>query len=106
MINAFSKNILSDKNDSNQINNTMIVKANENNDMIGVVRRIPKNSFNTVNNLTLFPKMIYAQLKGISLGSYQINQAKSYTQMHLKFNDNNFSIDICDAVAFKTHCAR
>lgn len=106
LVNAFSANVLSDKNDWNHVADTMISKANKNNNMMRFVRKIPKKSFNTVNNLTLLPKMTYAELKNISQGSYQINQAKSYTQMYLKANNNNFSIDVCDTAAFKTHCAQ
>lgn len=104
LLNAFSAKVLSDKNDWNHIASTMMAKANDRNNMLSFVQKIPKTSFKKVNNLSLFPKMTYEELKNISQGSYQINQAKSYVQMHLKSNNNNFVINICDAAVFQRYC--
>lgn len=106
LLNAFSKNVLSDKDDWNHIANVMITKAGEKNDMMRFVKTIPKAKFSKIHNLSLFPKLSYADLKNISQGTYQINQARSYVQMHLKNCDNNFEINVCNATDFKTHCAR
>lgn len=106
LLNAFSANVLSDKDDWQHMADTMIAKANEKNDMMSFVRKIPAASFNKISNLNLFPKLTYAELKNVSQGTYQINLAKSYIQLYLKANNNNFDVNICDAAAFQRYCAR
>lgn len=97
LINAFSTNILSDKEDWNHIADTMLAKNNEKNHMLCFVNKISQAAFNKIENLSLFPKLTYADLKNISQGTYQINQAKSYVQMYLKANNNTFHVFVCDA---------
>lgn len=106
LLNAFSAKVLSDKYDWNHIATTMIAKVNNKNDMLRFVQHIPRTSFDKVNNLSLFPKMTYEELKNISQGTYQIKQAKSYVQLHLKANNNNFVTSICDPAAFQRYCGQ
>lgn len=44
-------------------------------------------------NQATFPKLSYADLKSISLGIYQINQAKLYAYDHMRVNNNQFTLD-------------
>lgn len=105
LLNAFSAKILSDKDDWVDVADTMRARADVKCDMMRFVRHIPSTSFTQVNNLSLFPKMTYGELKHISQGTYQINQAKSYVQMHLKSNNNILIvIKVCDVTALQPYC--
>lgn len=103
LLNAFSERILSDKKDWIAVADTMKARANVTYDMLSSVNRIPKNLFIDVHNLSLFPKMTHEDLKRISQGTYQINQARSYVQMHMRANDNIFVIKMCDAATFRKY---
>lgn len=98
LVNAFCRKIESDKNDWNEIGNLMLSKMNKQNILANVVHHIPATSFKLVNNLTLFPKLTYRDLKEISQGTYQIRLARSYCQSHVKANENRFPINVCDDV--------
>lgn len=97
LVNAFSKKIISDKNDWMKTGNLMLNKYHQLNPLQAIVNRIPKTAYTRVENLTLFPKMTYAELKDVSNGTYQIRQARSYCQSHLKANNNVFVSYICNA---------
>lgn len=96
LINAFCSKIVSDRTDWNEMANMMAVgERNQTNLIAQLTRQIPRRMFVEVNNLTLFPKLTYAQLKQISQSNYQINQAPSYCQMMFSKNNNNFPLKIC-----------
>lgn len=67
---------------------------------------IPQGSFMKQNNLTLFPKLTYKDLKDISQGTYQMIQAPCYCQMKLSINNNSFPVNVCEVVACERYCAR
>lgn len=106
LINAFSKKILSDKADWRVISNQMAIRNQINVNLYRTVLRIPQRFFNQVNNLSLFPKLSYQDLKLISQGTYQIKQARSYCQLHLKRNNNIFVLNICDPNQTRNSCAQ
>lgn len=97
-MNAFCSDIQSDKDDWNHIGVIMLFKRNEPNILSNLIQHIPNTSFRLVNNLTLFMKFSYGDLKEISHGSYQIRQAKSYCQSHVRANNNTFTIIVCDDI--------
>lgn len=97
-VNAFCSKIEADKNDWNHIGDMMLSNRNQPNSLSAILHRIPNTSFHPVINLTLFPKLTYAELKNVSLGSYQIRLAKSYCQSHVRANNNTFTINVCDDV--------
>lgn len=98
LLNAFSPTILSDKNDFDLIGPIMLSQMNEKNLLSVFVTRIPRTTaYTTINNLSLEPKLSLDDLKSITQGTYQISQAKSYCQMHLKANDNRFKTNLLSA---------
>lgn len=105
LINAFSSLIQNDKDNWQEMAEMMIARNGIPNTFNAVARRIPFNSFTRQNNLTLFPKLSSADLKRISQGSYQITQARSYCQMNLAANNNNFPVNVCDATVCQRYCA-
>lgn len=105
MVNAFCSRIESDKNDWTDMGDLMLAKFNKLNPLPTIVSRLPKNAFRNVPNLTLFPKFSYGDLKQISQGSYQIRQAASYCQHHVKENNNTFITKVCDANVCQQQCA-
>lgn len=98
LVNAFCRELQSDSNDWNNIGDLMLSKMNQSNILSQYIQHIPNTSFKSVNNLTLYPKFKYNDLKEIALGSYQIRLAKSYCQTHIKANNNKFIINVCDDV--------
>lgn len=105
LVNAFCRKIQSDKYDWDHIGDLMLSNVNQPNILSNVVHHVPNSSFKSVNNLTLFPKFTYRELKEISQGSYQIRQAKSYCQSHVRANNNMFIINVCDDVnVCKRYC--
>lgn len=110
-INAFCDTFECDKNDSEMIGRQMLLRRNIPNSLSNWVGRIHHSSFERLDNLTLFPKLTFADLKYISLGTYQIEQARSYCQVHLRANQNKFVVfqcndavcrQICEKIAAKT----
>lgn len=106
LINAFSSLIHNDKMDWQRMAAIMAARNAVTSNFNQLVRQIPQNSFMQQNNLTLFPKLTYADLKDISQGSYQINQAASYCQINLAANNDNFPVKVCEVVACQRFCAR
>lgn len=104
LVNAFCCSIVSDQNDWNDIGELMLHNLNQPNTLHAIVHLMPRNEFQTVNNLTLFPKLTYSELKSISQGSYQIRQAVSYCQLHAKNNNNNVTMHIWQGNACKRLC--
>lgn len=104
LVNEFCQKIESDKYDWDIIGHRMLQRVNETNPLPSIVNRIASNSFTHVRNLTLFPKYMYAQLKEISHGSYQIRQAKSYCQLHAIANNDEFVIKVCDPNVCQQFC--
>lgn len=51
---------------------------------------IRAKKYHTFENKTAFPKLLFDDLKNISFGLYQINQAKLYAFDHIRMNDNQF----------------
>lgn len=98
LVNAFCGEIQSDKHDWDHIGDLMLFKKNEPNILSNIIHHIPNASFRRVNNLTLFPKLSYNELREISQGTYQIRQAKSYCQSHVEANNNTFIINVCDDI--------
>lgn len=98
-VNAFCRKIQSDENDWEDIGNLMLSKMIQPNTLSCIAHRIPDTLFRNADNLTLFPKFTYRELREISQGSYQIRQARSYCQSHLRANNNRFVINVCDNVA-------
>lgn len=105
LINAFSSLIYNDKRDWQQIVATMTARNAVTSNFNQVVRQIPQSAFTQQNNLTLFPKLSYADLKNVSQGTYQIIQAPSYCQLHLASNNDNFPVKVCEAPACQRYCA-
>lgn len=70
------------------------------------VRTIPRNTFQSVENLTLFPKLSVSDLKYISLGTYQIAQARSYCQIHLNANQGRFVVFYCSEDQCRRICEK
>lgn len=97
-VNAFCADIKSDKYNWEETGDLMLSKHEQRNILSEFVQHIPNKSFKSVNNLTLFPKLSYADLRKISLGSYQIRLAKSYCQSHLRKNNNTFMINVCNDI--------
>lgn len=106
LVNAYCQEIVSDKNDWENIGDLMLNNLNQPNALNAIIHRIRshRNEFQTVSNLTLFPKFTYSKLKQISQGSYQIRQSPSYCQLHMKNNNNNFNVNIWQGIACQTLC--
>lgn len=105
LVNAFCRKIQSDEHDWNYMGDLILSKINQPNVLSSVVRNIPNTSFRRTTNLTLFPKYSYGELKEISQGSYQIRQAKSYCQSHVRTNNNSFVLNVCDDInTCKKYC--
>lgn len=51
---------------------------------------IRAKKYQIFENQMTFPNLSYADLKSISLGVYQINQAKLYAHDHIRLNNNQF----------------
>lgn len=96
LVNAFSSKIVSDKNDWQEIVDLMQARSNQQCQLPNIIRHIPTSSYTVVQNLTLYPKFSYHDLKMICHGSYQIRQAPSYYQSHLRENNGNFVIKVCN----------
>lgn len=94
LINAFLIDLESDKN-NRQIALQMLALRDTKNHLTRIVRRISTKSFQLVNNLCLGPKLTLDELKLIGLGSYQIKQARSYCQQHMK-DSGNFILHVCN----------
>lgn len=105
LVNAFCSKIESDQNDWEIVANQMLTQFDEKNVLTRNVFRIPDSAFKAVNNLTIYPKLEIKDLKCISQGSYQINQARSYCQSHLKANNGNFVTKICCAETCRKYCS-
>lgn len=101
LINAFSYQLESDKNNC-QVALQMLALRDVKNHLAKIVCRIPKRSYQSVINLSLFPKLTLDELKLIGLGSYQIKQAKSYCQLHMK--DNAFLLYVCNTQEVDGKC--
>lgn len=106
LINAFSSLIYSDKGDWQRMAATMAARNVVTSNFNTVVRKIPQNLFKQQNNLTLFPKLTYADLKDVCQGTYQITQAPSYCQLMLAANNDNFPVKVCEVSACQQFCAR
>lgn len=96
LVNAFSSKIVSDKNDWQEIVDSMKARSNQQCQLPNIIKNIQSSSYTVVQNLTLYPKFSYHELKIICHGSYQIRQAPSYYQSHLKENNGNFVIKLCN----------
>lgn len=96
LVNAFASKIVSDKDDYDQIVDSMLSRSNQGCQLPSILQHIPASLYTVVRNLTLFPKFSYEDLKKISQGSYQIRQAPSYCQVHLRSNNDAFNISVCD----------
>lgn len=95
LLNAFGSSIRSDEKDWKLMGDTMLARLEAKNGLAGIVSKIPRKSFISMTNLTLNPKISMNDLKKITQGTYQITQARSYCQMHLKENENQFKIEVC-----------
>lgn len=71
LVNAFCSKVEADEYDWNYIGDLMLARRSKANILSNIIHHIPDTSFRRVNNLTLFPKLTYRDLKDISLGSYQ-----------------------------------
>lgn len=98
-VNAFCKRLRSDPTDSNRIAALMLSKRDQQNTLSRCIQHFPNTSFRQISNLTLHPKFSSEDLKNISLGTFQIRLAKSYCQAHLKANNNEFIVHVCDDIA-------
>lgn len=104
LVNKYGQIIVSDRNDWANISDIMLSSFNEPNALHAIAHRIPRDQFRNVVILTLFPKFTYSELKLISQGTYQIRQAVSYVQLHVKANNNNFPMIIWEGSACQTLC--
>lgn len=99
LVNAFSSKIINDKSDWCEIVDLMHTKFDQGCRLPSIVQHIPDSSYAIVQNLTLFPKFSYKNLKNIVHGTYQIRQARSYCQSHLRANNDAFIIKVCEITA-------
>lgn len=105
LVNAFGSKIQSDKTDWERMANQILTHFNEPNNSSTIVRKIPRTVFTPANDLTIYPKFNFNDLKDVSQGVYQIKQAPSYCQSHLKANDGHFITNVCDAENCKKYCS-
>lgn len=96
LVNAFGAKIISDANDWERMAVQMLTQIKQPNNLSKHIHKIPRNAFAPVNDLTLFPKLNFRDLKDISQGTYQIKQAPSYCQSHLKANNGHFVTNVSD----------
>lgn len=106
LVNAFCRNIISDKHDFELIGKRMLELRNIPNNISRFASKIPRNAFQMMQNLTLFPKITLNDLKYMSLGTYQIAQARSYCQNHLRANENQFVLFYCADEESKKLCTK
>lgn len=83
-----------------EVTERMLSKLDEVNEVGKVVTKqsFQKNyikKFIQFEHFNELPKMQENRLFWISLGAYQVKQAVSYTQMHLKQNNNEFKVWVC-----------
>lgn len=106
LVNAFCDCFQSDKNDFELIGKRMLELRDLPNRLSNHASKIPRNAFKKLNNLTLFPKLTFADLKYISLGTYQITQARSYVQRHMNSNQNRFVVGYCSEEECRKLCGK
>lgn len=106
LLNSFCVSVRSDKDDWDLIGNTMLSRLNMKNELSMLVSKIPISLFTSMNNLTLFPKLKIEELKEITQGTYQIAQSRSYCQMHLKENRNDFVINVLNENECRKFCEK
>lgn len=99
LINYYRCSIESNRGIADGIVDRMLNKVNTSNDLSKIVNR---NGFqNNMRNFLPFedfdslPTLTQLDLIYISLGRYQIKQAASYCQEHLKQHDNQFAVFMC-----------
>lgn len=105
LINKFYQTFESNKNNARQVAQRMLSKLEDENIVGNIVSksRFQKciKKFTPFDNLDQLPELTKEHLFFVSLGGYQIKQAKSYTQMHIKQNENRFVVYTCpDEICF------
>lgn len=94
LLNVYFKPLKSNQGIENEIINRMLNNKNKKNELISIVsnQSFVKNlkKFENFNNFNALPLLSERQLIYISLGRYQIQQAQSYCQQHLKENNSQF----------------
>ncbi|KAJ8737012.1 hypothetical protein PYW07_000283 [Mythimna separata] len=104
LINAFH-HLIEDRNDAGEILTLINQKMYSRNSLSTVVinnnlnrRRTNFQQINVDdNNVSDFPRLHYNELILVSLGTYQIKQARSYYSEHIRAN-GSFTIEVCREV--------
>lgn len=99
LINKYFRTFESNRDIAPQVANRMLAKLREVNIVGNVVskdrfQRLIKD-FTRFNNYAELPTLTKEHLFFISLGGYPIKQAESYTQMHIKQNNDQFIAWVC-----------
>lgn len=99
LINKYYGTFESNRGNAIEVANRMISKLDEENLVGNVVTtdRFQKHikDFTPFNDFDELPQLSKRNLFFISLGEYSIKQAESYTQVHVKQNDNQFLVWAC-----------
>lgn len=81
----------------NDFGNMLLQRLKEPNKLYQTVERLKKQHFESLNDddISSFPRLTEDHLKLISLGSYQVNNAIRYCQLHKNRNNDTFPIFVC-----------
>lgn len=95
--NRFFSTFESNKDNATEIAQQMVERVNKKNELADTVlsdqfNRNLKKSFIAFRNFDDLPELTLMDLTFISLGKYQIKQAESYSQEHIKDNDSSFAV--------------
>jgi hypothetical protein len=103
ILNAYHSGIESDMGDGLEIAETMLARVGERNrlgDMVGTMGLNRKSaSFESIDGSSIddFPQLTEADLRLITLGTYQLRMARSYYAEHIKTN-GRLEIEVCKHV--------
>lgn len=100
LINKYADKIVADKGEQEEVANSMLARVMEPNVLHAIVNKQMFQGhltfFNPIDaNNFAFPRMTKEELKKITLGSYQLKQAKSYACAHKKRRGNEDSEYLC-----------
>lgn len=99
LINKYRQTIESNRGFAREAANRMLQNIEKVNEVGNVVSidsfKSHARKFTPFFNFNELPTLTKEQLFWISLGGYQIKQAESYTQMHIRQNNNQFIVGVC-----------
>lgn len=106
LLNAYFPTIQTDQTMNEEVANLMLERQKIPNDLHSMVKSLKVNetTFRLLedDDFNQFPRLSVEHLKRIALGSYQIKNAPSYYQAHLKANNNSFMLHKCDESIFQS----